>query len=305
MALSRNTRRIRRVFFNCPRYQEQWPHWACNQTLALLVAFVLAIGFGQFSVNAAEPSAVFDVAYGPEPQQKLDLCTTSRLEPGPSVILIHGGGWSAGKKEDFRPLCRLFAANGVTAATVEYRLADGSAAGAWPAQIKDVAIAANWLKEHAGRYGIDTERICLFGHSAGAQMALMLGTTANIGSEFKPACIVDNWGPTDLSYPPYNGALRKLFPGSNYDLHKNVASVSPIRGIDKNFPPTFVAQGTLDDVVPPQQSEILLEQLRASGVVFEFLAFSGGHEMDGLDPAEKKSILDREIAFVKRAGRKP
>lgn len=136
-------------------------------------------------------------------------------------------------------------------------------------------------------------------------MALMLGTTANIGSEFKPACIVDNWGPTDLSYPPYNGALRKLFPGSNYDLHKNVASVSPIRGIDKNFPPTFVAQGTLDDVVPPQQSEILLEQLRASGVVFEFLAFSGGHEMDGLDPAEKKSILDREIAFVKRAGRKP
>ena len=74
--------------------------------------------------TSASASAQRDVAYGPLAAEKLDLCRPQgATSPRPGVILIHGGGWSAGDKRDFDQVCMYLATHGFVAATVDYRLA--------------------------------------------------------------------------------------------------------------------------------------------------------------------------------------
>ncbi|MGJ5206467.1 alpha/beta hydrolase [Bradyrhizobium sp. HKCCYLR20261] len=250
---------------------------------------------------------LYDLPYGPEPQQKLDLCLPSTPTLAPAVVMIHGGGWSGGTKESFRPWCKLFASKGIVAVTVSYQLADGSRIGAWPAQLNDVEEAGAWLSEHASQYNVDPGKICAFGNSAGGHIALMLGSgEPTTRRKFKPACIVDNWGVVDLTYPPpVSGALRKLIPDvSDADRSLGAKALSPLNGVGADFPPVFVAQGTLDQLVPPAQSEALVQNLKANKVPYELVEFQGGHEMVGLEADEKSAILELEIAFVRRSGRR-
>jgi acetyl esterase/lipase len=252
--------------------------------------------------NTVAASERFNLSYGPKIEQVMDICVPSAQTPAAAVIMIHGGGWSGGRKEDFRPFCHAFAANGIAAATIGYRLADGTSGGAWPAQIEDLALAANWLTDHAVEFNIDPQKICLFGHSSGAQIALMLPVNPDVArarATFRPACIVDNWGPVDFSYPPpIHSALQKLFPGGMGRVDEN--SVSPLNLIGSNYPPVFVAQGLEDTLVPPSQSQALINVLRTHNVKYEYVEFQGGHEMLGSLESERKALFTLEVAFILR-----
>ncbi|MCH8978874.1 MAG: alpha/beta hydrolase, partial [Armatimonadetes bacterium] len=52
----------------------------------------------------------------------------------PAVVVIHGGAWMTGDREDMSDLCTALSVNGMVAATVDYRLAPGSK---WPAMLED------------------------------------------------------------------------------------------------------------------------------------------------------------------------
>ena len=92
----------------------------------------------------------------------------------PAVILIHGGGWTTGSKENQIPMAQRLAARGYITVTPEYRL---SAEAPYPAAVSDLKLAVRWLRANGGIYGIDTSRIAAYGASAGAHLASLLGTT--------------------------------------------------------------------------------------------------------------------------------
>ena len=90
-------------------------------------------------------------------------------KPRPLVLFVHGGGWSRGNRsmgEDFLPL---FAGGGAVAGTLSYRLA-GEAP--YPAALQDVAAAVAWIRANADPLGVDPNRIAIWGHSAGAHLAI-------------------------------------------------------------------------------------------------------------------------------------
>jgi acetyl esterase/lipase len=60
----------------------------------------------------------------------------------PAVVCIHGGGFRAGNRESYLPLCIRLAQHGYVAATVSYRL---SPRDQFPAPIHDVKAAVRWL----------------------------------------------------------------------------------------------------------------------------------------------------------------
>ncbi len=95
----------------------------------------------------------------------------------PAVILIHGGGWTTGSKENVTPMAQQLAARGYVTVTPEYRL---SAEAPYPAGVCDLKMAVRWMRAHAETYGIDTARIAAYGCSAGAHLASLLGTTNDI-----------------------------------------------------------------------------------------------------------------------------
>jgi acetyl esterase len=110
-----------------------------------------------------------DIAYGSDPRQRLDVYQIPGKSNLPIMVFFHGGGYTRGER-DYSPLVHAniltyFARNGFLGINADYRLAP---AFPWPSGGEDVARVVQWVKQNAGNYGGNPERIFLFGHSAGA-----------------------------------------------------------------------------------------------------------------------------------------
>jgi acetyl esterase/lipase len=252
-----------------------------------------------------------NVAYGPLPAEKLDLCGAddpSHKKPG--VLLIHGGAWSGGDKEDYKGVCARLVQKGFVAAEVNYRLGDKAEAETWwPAQLSDVQLAVRYLRAHADTIGLDPTRLCAWGASAGGHLSVFLGVKDSIVPDVlaklfpdqspKVSCVVDDFGPVDLSDPTFSNLRLGMFagkgPGGDPEGYRDA---SPIFLVSKTSAPMIIAQGYADRLVPFSQSQRLFEALTAQKVPVQFRANSGGHGEAGLLSAQMDAITEAEIAFI-------
>jgi acetyl esterase/lipase len=92
----------------------------------------------------------------------------------PAVLLIHGGGWRSGDRSQHIPMAQQIASKGYVTITAEYRL---STEALYPAAVNDLKTAIRWLRANAKAYHIDTNKIAVWGFSAGGQLATLIGTT--------------------------------------------------------------------------------------------------------------------------------
>ncbi len=115
--------------------------------------------------------ATHDLAYGPDPLQKLDVLTAEGAKgKRPVVVFVHGGGFTGGDKlqapSPFYENVMVWAArHGLVGVNLDYRLAPKNT---WPAGVEDMGAAVRWLHANIAKYGGDPDRIYLWGHSAGA-----------------------------------------------------------------------------------------------------------------------------------------
>src|SRR5215471_9421302 len=113
-----------------------------------------------------------DIAYGEGPRHKLDLYLPEQLSaPAPVVLFFYGGGFVAGRKNEYRVVGEALASRGIIAAVADYRLYPDAT---FPAFVEDGADALVAVRNMIARYGGDPDRIFLAGHSAGAYIAVML-----------------------------------------------------------------------------------------------------------------------------------
>jgi triacylglycerol lipase len=113
-----------------------------------------------------------DIAYGPDPLQKLDVYAPegAKGKKLPVLLFVHGGGFTRGdKRGGFYPqnITEWAAKNGMVGVDIDYRLFQAQA-NPWPTGAKDLASAVAWTKANIAKYGGDPNHILLFGHSAGA-----------------------------------------------------------------------------------------------------------------------------------------
>lgn len=148
----------------------------------------------QYGEAAGVPLLMDVVAPDPKPARSV-----------PAIVLLHGGGWAGGDRSNMLSRAELVARHGYVAVTVEYRLA-GKAP--FPAQLQDSKCAVRFLRAHAAQFGVDPQRIGVWGCSAGGHLASMIGLTENVaGFEGEGGCagtssavqmVVDCFGPSDL-----------------------------------------------------------------------------------------------------------
>ncbi len=221
---------------------------------------------------------------------KLDIFFKKDIsKPRPLIVLVHGGGWKMGKKENFYPYAGAFAKDGYITATVNYRLAPHAH---FPSQIEDVKCSINWLIKHATEYNIDADKIILVGSSAGAHLALLAAysnddtfrsgcDTQNIRTRIKG--VIDIYGPTDMAREPKirKSSVVNLIGASYEDKPKAYKAASPMNYISENCPPTMILHGTIDGVVPVRHSDLLNSELSRFGVPTDYHRLKGwGHVMD-------------------------
>jgi acetyl esterase/lipase len=203
---------------------------------------------------------------------------TAADSPGgrPAVIVVHGGGWRSGERGDFPLWNAWFASKGYVVFDIDYRL---SPPPTWREAPADVGCAVGWVKENAARYGVDPQRVVLMGRSAGAHLALL--TAYAPGSETEPGCgasyrhdsgvaaVVAFYPPTDLtrlSSRGYLGGMDRFLGSTPKVVPERYRHLSPVSRVDPRDPPTFLAHGGDDQIVPPGQSELLADRLRGAGV---------------------------------------
>jgi acetyl esterase/lipase len=260
-----------------------------------------------------QPDVKLNVAYGPDPAQRLDLCVPVWAAPvggRPSVIMIHGGYWEFGDKSAYTEACKGAAAEGIVAATIEYRLANGDPRHRWPAQAVDAQLAVRWMRSHAAEFGIDPAHICLLGDSAGAQIALFIAAAGHTvpgddagelpGVSSAVACVVDNFGPTDISSDTMWPPDQQLFgsDGKTRPTDQERAA-SPLFLVNAGMPPVMIAHGRDDKSVHIDQSTQLLAALKKDHVTARMTVFNGGHEFEGLTPQQVGGIIQTELDFIK------
>lgn len=113
-----------------------------------------------------------DIAYGPDPRNRLDVHQPMASGNGaaPILVFLHGGGFRRGDKSRggliYDNVLKYMARNGILGINANYRFAPQHQ---WPSGPEDIARIIVWLKTNAGKFGGDPERIFLMGHSAGAR----------------------------------------------------------------------------------------------------------------------------------------
>jgi acetyl esterase/lipase len=227
--------------------------------------------------------------------------------PRPAVLLLHGGGWTVGDKGNMRTMGMFLARCGFVSFAVDYRLMHGSE-NLWPAQLDDVQRAVRWIRANAAKYGVDPDHIGVFGHSAGAQLAALLGMEdtrdnsdlALAKYSSKVQAVVDVSGPTDFTThrDSEGDAFLTAFFGGDYAHHTAVwQAASPVFHADKNASPFLILHGTHDENVPMAQAEDLADKLKQAGVSVRFVKVEDAHTFQTPE-ARKRLALETQAFFT-------
>jgi acetyl esterase/lipase len=257
-----------------------------------------------------------NIVYDTIDKQKLylDLAMPKEGGPYPCVVVLHGGAWRAGSRKNLSigdkskngkvepSVIEEIAARGYVVASVGYRLAPKFK---FPAQIQDARAAVRFLRANAKEYDINSKKFAAAGFSAGGHLALLLGLAGkvdgwdaghNLDESSRVQCVVDFFGPTDLSLYAPSPALEDayLVPvfGKQCKTDPDVfKKASPIPYVSKNAPPILILHGTFDLIVPIIHSEHLEKKLQDAGAKVEMITVRGeGHGWDG--PELTRTIND-------------
>jgi len=223
----------------------------------------------------------------------------------PAVVLLHGGGWTSFDKSTMSGMGSFLARSGFVAFAVDYRLTHGSE-NLWPAQLDDVQRAVRWIRANAAKYGVDPYRIGGWGHSAGAQLAALLGmedTRDNSDAALakyssKVQAVVDFAGPTDFTtnHDPDGDAFLATFFGGDYAHRPEIwQDASPVFHVSKKCAPFLIFHGTHDESVPIAQAEELATKLKEAHVPVRFVKVEEGHTLQTPEARKRLALESRDF----------
>lgn len=223
--------------------------------------------------------------------------------PVPVIVYVHGGGWTSGDKSAASMWAGLLTRRGYLVASINYRLAPDYK---WPAQIEDAKCSVRYLRANAARYNLDPKRIGAMGDSAGGHLVSLMGLAGPEAGWDKSGgysdrssavqAVVDMYGPTDFTSinVKENRALIGQLMGMPYDQAAEVLrKASPVTYVHAGAPPFLIIQGEEDQLVPPRQSEMLNDRLKAAGVpVSLVMVKNSGHAFQPVGGQLQPTLLE-------------
>lgn len=240
-------------------------------------------------------------------ETKLDICQRRDATlPQPTLIFIHGGGWTGGSKETSVMALFPWLEMGWNVVNVEYRLARVSLA---PAAVEDCLCALRWIGTHAKDYNIDSGRLVVMGESAGGHLALttgMIPMSAGLdrqcpGPDLPKVSAIINWyGITDVN-DILDGPNQKTYAVEWFASLPNKVEiakrVSPLEYVRAGLPPILTIHGDADPRVPYSHATRLRDALKEAGAPNQLLTIAGGKH-GNFTPEERVRIYETIREFL-------
>jgi acetyl esterase len=221
--------------------------------------------------------------------------------PFPTAVLVHGGGWVAGDKQQyityiFQPLTDA----GFAWFSINYRLAPQFK---FPADADDVEAAVRYVKSNAEKYKVDIHRIALIGESAGGHLVSYVGARNRPDSSV--AAVVSMYGIHDfvsaaVAWKPFPHEVLDLFGihAVDADTVSALIQASPVLYVSRDMPAFLLMHGSKDEDVPYDQSVEMCNKMKQAGAHCDLITVEGApHGMDHWEPHPeflwyKKALVD-------------
>jgi acetyl esterase/lipase len=227
-----------------------------------------------------------DVVYGKggDVDLKLDIYRPKQLpeKPLPVIVYIHGGGWRSGSKDQSADKLVWLVERGYCGVSINYRLTPSGVQ--FPEPLYDCKCAIRFLRAKANDLHLDPDRIGVWGHSAGAHLAALLGTTAHV-KEFEGTggwseqssrvqAVVAQSAAIEFAsllaetktIQEAEPAIKALLGGHPKDREKLARLASPLTHTDTESAPVLILHGDADPLVPVTQAEMFYATLRRANV---------------------------------------
>jgi acetyl esterase/lipase len=249
-------------------------------TLVLLASTALLagcarLGFAVVNLPTLGAERIADVRYGDGARDVMDVYPARKgsATGRPLIVFFYGGGFTEGRKENYRFVGVTLAATGHVVVLPDYRVYPEVR---YPDFVADAARAVVAAQRLAKSHGADPNRVVLAGHSAGAYIAAQLAyepqwLRAAGGDPATVVGLIGLSGPYDLD--PNSPELHAIFGAvATADEYR------PLRHVRRGAPPSLLLHGADDTVVGVQHSERLAAALRAVGTTITLKIYPGrGH----------------------------
>jgi acetyl esterase/lipase len=233
---------------------------------------------------------------------RLDLFTPAAAGPHPLVVYVPGGGFARAPRDLAGRERAYVAAAGYVVASVEYRTVRQNATVT--DGLADVRAAIDHLVGQAETYGIDANRIGIWGESAGGYLASVVGLTdPRIGA------VVDEFGASDLSVVAdgFDERMRTALADPRNPIRRyRAAETNPIDLVRADAPAFLILHGDDDRIIPPTQTLALHRALRDAGADSTHHLLAGaGHGIMALNRRQEQQwtsvqVMDMITAFLDR-----
>lgn len=219
------------------------------------------------------------------------LCRNQKV---PLVVFIHGGWWIGGSKSIWGAVHNMCYQLGFAVASMDYRL---SGIADHPELVNDCKLAVRYLRANAEQFGIDPNKIAIWGASAGGHLAALCNNAGdgdglegpgyeNYSS--RPNASVNWCGITDLTQPwsPTARTMFNYFLGCDpYACVDKAKNASPVWQASSDDPPLLTIHGDADPVVAYSQAEFLADAMYNAKNKGAFIrVLNGNHGLVGTSP---------------------
>ncbi len=209
-----------------------------------------------------------DVYYPKDTKNKKDV-----------FIFFHGGSWRSGKKDTYKFLGKRMARKGFVTVIANYTLAPKAD---YRVMADEAAKAVQWVYENIEKYGGDSTKITVSGHSAGGHLAALItldDTFKNLGlkNPIYKTVLIDAFGLDMKTYfekydNDYSKNLLHVFSSDPETWKK----ASPIYHIDSSVKTSFlVSRGSKTYPAILESNQDFYNKLVASGVEAKFKTVKG------------------------------
>ena len=265
-----------------------------------LLLLILTVSHAAQVKPAANVDVIPDVVYGHKDGMALtfDIFKPKTHTNGAAIIFMVSGGWISNyvPPDQALPRYQELLDAGFTVITLRH---GGSPKYLIPEIVADVRRGVRFIRYNARRWGIDPNRLGVYGGSAGGHLSLMIGLASDNGDpaakeDFmkegdRVAAVVAYFPPVDLRQlarglnPPPSGTVLDRFPALNFEKEK-AADFSPIVFVTPDDPPTLLIHGDKDQLVNISNSQIMFDALKKNNVKTDFITIPGAdHGFRGED----------------------
>ncbi|MEN8187436.1 MAG: alpha/beta hydrolase [Bacteroidota bacterium] len=257
---------------------------------------LLSIFFISFSCSTDDPKvehleavSYYDEAYGSDDLQKYNIhLPEGRDTKTPVIVLVHGGSWIGGDKNDMqfiideiKVILPEFAI-----ANINYRLLTFTE-NKHPTQINDIESFIVDLESKSDDFQISDDYYFI-GTSAGGHLSLLYTYTKNKNNDIKAVASIV--GPTNFTDDAYVNSgnsdfdlLSFTFLGDSYQNNPGLyEDASPLFHVTSSSAPTILFYGGKDELIPVSQGIDLKDKLTEFGVRHEYIFYpEEGHGWEG------------------------